>query len=99
MPGWATKKLKAHHGLMAWSTSGRCAMPWIPSIPSTTNQSTITGPKRMPIRAVPCFWIRNRPISSTTVIGTTQWPTPGRATSRPSTADSTEIAGVIMLSP
>ncbi|MNW18258.1 hypothetical protein D3C71_2177540 [compost metagenome] len=51
------------------------------------------------MRAVPCFWIRNRPISSATVTGTTQCARPGSATSRPSTADSTEIAGVIMLSP
>ncbi|MOA66249.1 hypothetical protein D3C78_1929450 [compost metagenome] len=74
-------------------------MPYTPSAPSTTNQVTMTGPNRMPMRAVPCFWIRNRPISSATVTGTTQCARPGSATSRPSTADSTEIAGVIMLSP
>ena len=33
------------------------------------------------------------------VIGTTRSPSDGAATLRPSTADSTEMAGVIMLSP
>ena len=33
------------------------------------------------------------------VIGTTRWSSDGDATLRPSTADRTEIAGVIMLSP
>ena len=35
----------------------------------------------------------------TAVIGTTRCPSDGWTTFRPSTADSTEIAGVIMLSP
>ena len=35
----------------------------------------------------------------TAVIGTTSACSPGSTTLRPSTADSTEIAGVIMLSP
>ncbi len=33
------------------------------------------------------------------MIGTTKWPMPGVATFSPSTADSTEIAGVITPSP
>ena len=33
------------------------------------------------------------------MIGTTQWPSRGAATRRPSTADSTEMAGVMMPSP
>ena len=35
----------------------------------------------------------------TAVIGTTRWPSDGWTTFSPSTAESTEIAGVIMLSP
>ncbi|MNP41699.1 hypothetical protein D3C76_1354150 [compost metagenome] len=74
-------------------------MPYTPSAPSTLNHRTMTGPNRMPMRAVPCFWIRNRATSTTTAIGTTQCPMPSNASCSPSTADSTEIAGVIMLSP
>ncbi|MNM79290.1 hypothetical protein D3C81_912170 [compost metagenome] len=51
------------------------------------------------MRAVPCFWIRNSATSTTTDSGTTQCSIPSKASCRPSTADSTEIAGVIMLSP
>ncbi|MNN65558.1 hypothetical protein D3C81_1810670 [compost metagenome] len=57
------------------------------------------GPNKVPIRAVPCFWIRNSPTSTIRDSGTTHWLTPSNARSRPSIADSTEIAGVIMLSP
>ncbi|MDT4847195.1 hypothetical protein FQZ97_812440 [compost metagenome] len=57
------------------------------------------GPKSVPIRAVPCFWIRNSPTSTTSDSGTTQWLMPSNARSRPSMAESTEMAGVIMLSP
>ncbi len=41
----------------------------------------------------------NRTIRIATEIGTTRWTTPGSVTSRPETAESTEIAGVIMPSP
>ncbi|MOA67596.1 hypothetical protein D3C78_1948460 [compost metagenome] len=51
-------------------------MPWMPSAPSTTNQITMSGPNRMPMRAVPCFWIRNSPISTANDSGITQWLTP-----------------------
>ena len=99
MPGWAIKKFAAHQGFNACNTCGSRMMPEIPRAPSTTNHSTITGPKRIPMRAVPCFWIRNSPTSNATVIGTTQCSRPGSATFMPSTAESTEMAGVIMLSP
>ncbi len=51
------------------------------------------------MRAVPCFWMRNRPTSTISESGTTQCSSPSKAISRPSIAESTEIAGVIMLSP
>ncbi|MCY1428877.1 hypothetical protein D9M71_447760 [compost metagenome] len=63
------------------------------------NHSTMIGPKRVPMRAVPCFWIRNRPTSTISDKGTTHCSRPSNAISSPSMADSTEIAGVIMLSP
>ncbi|KAF1067924.1 MAG: hypothetical protein GAK45_01530 [Pseudomonas citronellolis] len=74
-------------------------MPYTPSAARTRNQVTITGPNSVPMRAVPWRWMRNRPTSTTSAIGTTQCSRPLKAISRPSTAESTETAGVIMLSP
>ena len=63
------------------------------------NQSMVIGPKRKPTLPVPRCWIENRPMRRATVMGTMAWSRPGAATFRPSTADSTEMAGVIMPSP
>ena len=71
----------------------------MPSAPMVRNHSTITGPKKAPTRAVPWLWMRNRPAITPIVIGITNELNTGVATSRPSIAPSTEIAGVIMLSP
>ncbi len=73
-----------------------CAMP---IAPMDRNQRTVIGPKKAPTLAVPWRWIRKRPVRMASVTGTTQCEKTGVATSRPSTAESTEIAGVIMLSP
>ncbi len=59
----------------------------------------MTGPKRAPTAPVPKRWIAKRASRTTTVIGTTQSSRLGVATPRPSTAESTEMAGVIMPSP
>ncbi len=64
-----------------------------------TNQTPITGPKSRPTRPVPNRWIANRPTSTTSVIGTTTESRLGDAISSPSTAESTEMAGVIIPSP
>ena len=53
----------------------------------------------LPMPPVPRFCIKNRPIRMPTVMGTTYGWNVCVATSRPSTAESTEIAGVIMPSP
>ena len=52
-----------------------------------------------PTFSVPCFCIENMITSTTRVIGITKRLRSGAATSSPSTADSTEIAGVITPSP
>ncbi|MNC29445.1 hypothetical protein D3C75_776920 [compost metagenome] len=83
----------------ALSTSGLCEMPCTPSAPSATNQVTMIGPNSLPIFSVPCFCTRNSATSTTSEIGTTQWSMPSKASPMPSTADSTDTAGVIMLSP
>ncbi len=64
-----------------------------------TNHIAVTGPKKAPTLPVPWRWITKSPVSTPSVIGITKGLKTGVATSRPSTAESTEIAGVIMLSP
>ncbi|MNL07785.1 hypothetical protein D3C87_1284760 [compost metagenome] len=71
----------------------------MPSAPSVTNHSVMIGPKNLPTVAVPCRWIRNRTVRITSVIGITKCPSCGAAISRPSTAESTEMAGVMTASP
>ncbi len=65
----------------------------------TRNQTSITGPNSLPTRSVPWRWNRNSAVRTTSVIGTTQVCSAGAATLRPSTAPSTEIAGVMTPSP
>ena len=74
-------------------------MPFTPHAPIATNHPIITGPKNRPTTAVPCRWTENSATMITAVIGTMKSSKSGSMTLRPSTADSTEIAGVIMLSP
>ena len=57
------------------------------------------GPKKAATLAVPRDWTANSAIRITTVIGTTKSSNAGVATFRPSIAESTEIAGVMMASP
>ncbi len=89
-------------GLNAVNTTGAPATARAPSTAMVMNQTTQIGPNQRPIPPVPCRCTRNRPISTAREIGTMNgssrpprpWITP-----RPSTADSTEIAGVSMASP
>ena len=74
-------------------------MPPTPHAPMATNQAIITGPNTRPTAAVPRRCTRNSTTMITAVIGTTSSSSDGSTTLSPSTADSTEIAGVIMLSP
>ncbi len=93
------KKRTAHHGLNALSTSGAAITFQMPTAASARNQVSITGPNTLPTFSVPKRCAANRMASTTRAIGTTNRPSPGAATSRPSTAPSTEIAGVITPSP
>jgi hypothetical protein len=63
------------------------------------NQPSIIGPKIPPMKPVPLRWTRNSAIRIASVSGTTTGANPGASTLRPSTALSTEIAGVIAPSP
>ena len=63
------------------------------------NHSDITGPKALPTTWVPCRWIRNRHVRTAIAPGRTKCPAAGVTSSRPSMADSTEMAGVMTESP
>ena len=67
------------------------------------NQSKHTGPNRAATLAVPRDWTMNNPIRTTRAMaistdGVIASANPG-AVLRPSTADSTEIAGAMIASP
>lgn len=70
-----------------------------PRTASVPNQTTITGPNSLPMVAVPCCCMTNKPTRMTSASGTIKGCKTSVATSRPSIAESTEIAGVIRLSP
>ncbi|MCY1301510.1 hypothetical protein D9M70_511260 [compost metagenome] len=97
--GNSMMKRSPHMGFSAASTSGVCQICQPPSAASVSNQSSITGPKSLPMAPVPCDWITNSATSTTSAIGTTQLSSWCDTMPIPSSADSTEIAGVIMLSP
>ena len=92
-------KVSAYVGESALRISGSSAMPLTPQAPMDTNHRIITGPKKRPTVAVPRRCTANSATMITAVIGTIQSSIPGSTVLRPSTEDSTEIAGVIMLSP
>ncbi len=66
---------------------------------SEPNHAPMTGPKNRPSGPVPKRWTKNSVDRITSVAGTTMVSMLGVTTSRPSTADSTEMAGVIIPSP
>ncbi len=63
------------------------------------NHTSVMGPKKRPMPPVPRFCTANRQKSTTRVSGMTQSLNAGETTSRPSMADSTEMAGVMTPSP
>ncbi len=70
-----------------------------PAMAIETNHTTMTGPNKAATLAVPPRCAANSPIRMATVIGATYSLKAGVASFNPSTADSTEIAGVMTLSP
>ncbi len=86
----------AHNGFTASSTRGSRTIQGTPRAPITTNHTSMTGPNIAPIRAVPRFCTTKSPTRMTSAIGTTNGRNTGVATSRPSIAPSTVMAGVIM---
>lgn len=74
-------------------------MPLMPHAPIARNHTAITGPKNRPTFAVPWRCTVNSATMITAVIGTIHSSRSAVMTLTPSIDDSTEMAGVIMLSP
>ena len=73
--------------------------PYRPSVPMTTNQTSMIGPNALPIVAVPNRCAANRPTRMTSARGKMYGLSAVVATLTPSSALSTEIAGVMTPSP
>ncbi len=84
---------------MAARTVGSSRICKAPAIAIDKNQTTMIGPNIAATLAVPRLCAANNPIRMMTVSGATNSPNAGLASFSPSTADSTEIAGVITESP
>ena len=63
------------------------------------NHTSMTGPNTFPTAPLPSLCRRNKRTMIVTVIGTTRESIEDEMVFVPSTAERTEIAGVIMLSP
>ena len=63
------------------------------------NHTTMTGPKTLPTASVPRRCTANKPTRITQANGTTRSSNADEATSNPSTALTTEMAGVMSPSP
>ena len=63
------------------------------------NQTKVIGAKKVETRAVPCDCTENSKTRMITVSGSTYGENASVATLRPSTADSTDSAGVIKVEP
>src|SRR5262249_39882491 len=70
-----------------------------PAAAMATNQITMTGAKKLATRAVPRLCPANKPSRMAMVSGTTECSNAGVTSVKHSTADNTEIAGVITASP
>lgn len=63
------------------------------------NHNKVIGPKNFPIIAVPCLCTKNKAVKIPILIGTMYFASVGVAIDKPSTADNTDIAGVMIPSP
>ena len=79
--------------------SGCEATSLAPIAPMAANHTTMSGPNTRPTTAVPERWTANRTGQDRERERHGEMRRLGAATLSPSTAESTEIAGVMMLSP
>ena len=85
--------------MSAAKTAGCVAIHGAPAAAMLTNHMSVAGPNTAPTSLVPRRWTRKSPARIATVTGSTQVASAGAATSSPSTALRTEIAGVMTPSP
>ena len=78
---------------------GACTIPWMPSSASTTNQASITGPNILPIEASAFPLHNEKPDQDDEGERHPAGASDGASTFRPSSALSTEMAGVMAPSP
>ena len=71
----------------------------MPSTAMEANQTKVIGPKNLPMPPVPRFCTENKANKMMRVSGITAFLKLGDTTSKPSTADNTEMAGVMTPSP
>jgi hypothetical protein len=71
----------------------------VPSTARAANHSNVIGPNNLPMLPVPRRWMKNNPVSTPMVTGRMNFSNAGVMTLRPSTAESTEMAGVMSASP
>ena len=70
-----------------------------PNKPIEINQTSVIGPKNFPIVAVPCRCTTKSAVKIPRPIGISHLSNAGVAMLKPSIAESTEIAGVMIPSP
>ena len=99
MSGFAKTNRAASPGLTALRMAGAATMLTAPSNPMTRNHTTMTGPNRRPMVAVPRRCTMKSPIRIASVSGTMKSSKAGATSFRPSMAESTEMAGVMTPSP
>lgn len=99
IPGRSTVKRIAQCGDRAVMMKGLLMIHGMPRAARVRNQIPITGPKALPMTAVPRLCTMNRIVRMTTEAGRTIISAPGLATVMPSTELITEIAGVMRESP
>ena len=99
MRPWLARKLSPCTGLSAARIAGFATISTAPATAITMNQRIMIGAKKVATRAVPRDCTANSATRITTVSGSTYGPNAAVATSRPSTAESTDSAGVISVEP
>ena len=93
------KKSTAQAGLIAWRMTGTSMICRRPKNPMARNQTSMMGLNTSAMRSVPTRCHRNRPMMMMIAMGRMKCFISTEIVSSPSTAEMTEIAGVITPSP
>ncbi len=97
--GDAAKNCTAYSGLAAARICGAFKIATTPITVKAANHTKMMGPKKRPILWLPWLCTANSATRIAMVSGSTRCLSAALSTAMPSTADSTEMAGVSMPSP